>query len=91
MPYTQAFRDAFEPDDLQIATQAFDRAFAVLVESGDVDDDPECKVDLAQQIIAIVRSSPTLTFLEVTNRAIAAYRHHRATTVVRQAQVKRAR
>lgn len=90
MPHRHTFRDAFEPHDLQIATQAFDRAFAVLVESGDAGGDPEAKINLAQQIIAILRASPELTFLEITNRAIAAYRHHRAMTMVRQAQIKRA-
>ena len=78
MPHRQIFRDSFNPDDLKIATAAFDRAFAFLIESGDAQDNPEVKLSLAHIIISIIEGSSNLTFLEVTNRAIAAYRHHHA-------------
>lgn len=91
MPHRQIFHDAFDPDDLQIAIRAFDRALLFLTESGDADDDPKVKVNLAQQIISIMQGSQRLTFLEVTNRAIAAYRHHRAMMMVRTIQLERAK
>lgn len=80
MPHRQILQDALNPGDLQIAMAAFDSAFAFLVNSGDAQDDPEVKRNLAHLVILIFEGSPDREFFKMTDRAIAAYRHHQALT-----------
>lgn len=89
MPHRQAFREVFDPQDLLIATRAYDKALAFLTESGDADGDPNVQTNLAQQIIFVGQETPNLTFLEMTNRAISRYRVHRAMMMVKAAKTKR--
>lgn len=89
MPHCQAFREVFDPHDLEIAIQAFDRASKFLTDAGDAEGDPNFPSNLAQQIIAVGLETPNLTFLEMTNKAISRYRFQRAAMMAEAARARR--
>jgi hypothetical protein len=91
MPHRKIIRDAFEPEQIEIAVRAYERALDFARTSGDGDGDPRLKENIAHQIIEAGKESPTLSFLELTNRTIARYRVHRATMMVAEARAARLR
>ena len=91
MPQKRIIREAFGPEQIEIAVKAYERALEFVVSSGDGDGDPNVKENIAVHIIAAGHDVPNFTFMELANRAISRYRVRRAMLMVSAAKTARER
>jgi hypothetical protein len=70
--------NSFQPDEVQVLSAAFERAWGFIETSGDVGMDvPWCRSCLAAHVMEIARTGD-MNPLRLTNEAIARYRQQRA-------------
>jgi hypothetical protein len=77
MPHRRTLREAFDPEQIAVIAQAFEKARAFALRAGYGDEDPDVQDNLAAQIVEAGKEVPELLPLDVANRAIARYRIQR--------------
>jgi hypothetical protein len=77
MLHGKPIREAFNPEQITVIVQAFEKALAFVLRAGYGNDDPDVQDNLAAQIVEAGKELPELSLIEVANRAIARYRVYR--------------